>query len=51
MVADESKDAQAEAAFRRELTEILVGIRKATKVFLTYPGNHPARTRVLEDTH
>ena len=51
MVADESKDARAEAAFRRELTEILVGIRKATKVFLTYPGNHPARTRVLEDTH
>lgn len=51
MVADESKDAQAKAAFRRELTEILVGIRKATKVFSTYPGNHPARARALDDTH
>jgi len=51
MVADQSKDAQTEAAFRRELTEVLVGIRKATKVFLTYPGNHPARTRALDDTH
>lgn len=51
MVADESKGGPAGAAFRRELTEVLVSIRKATKVFLTYPGNHPARARALDDTH
>jgi hypothetical protein len=33
------------------LAEILVGIKKATKIFLAYPGKHPARAQALERTH
>ena len=51
MATDESRDRQAEAVLRHELAEILVGIRRATKVFLTYTGNHPARARALDDPH
>jgi len=51
MVRDESRDRQADAGFSRELAEILVGIKKATKIFLAYPGKHPARTQALERTH
>jgi hypothetical protein len=51
MVRDEGKDRQADAGFSRELAEILVGIKKATKIFLAYPGKHPARTQALERTH
>ncbi|MFQ5989078.1 MAG: HEAT repeat domain-containing protein [Candidatus Methylomirabilales bacterium] len=51
MVTDESKDLQSDAALRRELTEILVGIRKANKTFLTYSGAHPARARALDEPH
>jgi len=51
MVRDESKDRQADAGFSRELAEILVGIKKATRVFLAYPGKHPARAQALERTH
>ncbi|MCI0484292.1 MAG: HEAT repeat domain-containing protein [candidate division NC10 bacterium] len=51
MVRDESRDRQADAGFSRELAEILVGIKKATRVFLAYPGKHPARAQALERTH
>ncbi len=51
MVRDESRDRQADAGFSRELAEILVGIKKATKIFLAYPGKHPARAQALERTH
>ncbi|MGH7382350.1 MAG: HEAT repeat domain-containing protein [Candidatus Methylomirabilales bacterium] len=51
MVRDESRDRQADAGFSRELAEILVGIKKATKIFLAYPGKHPARTQALDRTH
>jgi hypothetical protein len=51
MVRDDSKDRQAETGFSRELAEILVGIKKATRVFLAYPGKHPARAQALERTH
>jgi hypothetical protein len=51
MVRDQSRDRQADAGFSRELAEILVGIKKATKIFLAYPGKHPARAQALERTH
>ncbi len=51
MVTDERRNLQADPALRRELTEILVGIRKATKTFLTYSGTHPARSRALDEPH
>jgi len=51
MVRDESRDRQADAGFSRELAEILVGIKKATKIFLAYPGKHPARAQALERSH
>jgi hypothetical protein len=51
MVRDEIRDRQADAGFSRELAEILVGIKKATKIFLAYPGKHPARAQALERTH
>ena len=51
MVRDDSRDRQTDAGFSRELAEILVGIKKATKIFLAYPGKHPARAQALERTH
>lgn len=51
MVKHESRDSAADAGFYRELAEVLVGIKKATKVFLAYGRNHPARTQALDRTH
>lgn len=51
MVKHESRDSAADAGFYRELAEVLVGIKKATKVFLAYGRNHPARARALDRTH
>ena len=51
MVTDESRDLHADAGFYRKLAEIVVGIKKATKVFRAYTGNHPARAQALDRTH
>jgi hypothetical protein len=51
MVRDEGRNLNADAGFNRELAEILVGIKRAIKIFLAYPENHPARAQALERTH
>lgn len=50
-MTDNSKDIHADGGFHRKLAEILVGIKKATKTFLVYAGNHPARGRALVHAH
>ncbi len=47
----ESRDSTGDTGFFRELAEVLVGIKKATKVFLAYGRNHPARAQALDRTH
>ncbi len=44
-------DILADGGLHRKLGEILVGVKKATRTFLVYPGNHPARAQALEHTH
>lgn len=51
MVTNDSKDLHADGGFYRKLGEILIGIKKATKTFLVYAGNHPARAQALDHTH
>ncbi|MFQ5848462.1 MAG: HEAT repeat domain-containing protein [Candidatus Methylomirabilales bacterium] len=51
MGKDASRDTHADAGFQRELAEVLVGIKKAIKIFLAYGANHPARVQALERSH
>lgn len=51
MARDDSRGTQAEAGFSRDLAEVLVAIKRATKVFLAYPANHPARAQALDRSH
>jgi HEAT repeat protein len=50
MVKDDSRETQADAGFTRDLADILVGIKRATKIFQAYPVNHPARAQALDRT-